>query len=207
MIYYAIAAAKSSSLFQKIIVSTDDSEIADYAISQGVEVPFMRDSTLSDDQTPTVPVISDAIQKCKSMGFNYENVCCIYPAVPFLTPDDLRDSFNLFANSSREKFVFPITDYPSAIQRSLKIVNGKNDVSPMYPEFELTRTQDLVPAYYDLGQFYWASSDAWLGLKNIHSNGIGYHIPSWRSIDIDTLDDWARAELMYELFLKKKVNL
>jgi len=195
MISYAITAAKESGLFDHIVVSTDDENIASIARGLGAETPFSRPSRLADDHTTTVSVIAHAIKACRLRGWIFDKVCCIYPGVPFIQVNDLRGVL-LRLDSSELDYCFPVTDYPSSIWRSLEILdNGKT--KPVFPEFVLTRTQDLEPAYYDAGQFYWGKCEAWLTNQNIHSCGLGYAIPNWRVIDIDTPEDFQRAELMY----------
>jgi hypothetical protein len=119
---------------------------------------------------------------------------CIYPGVPFIQIDDLRGALARMNNSEAD-YCFPVMEYPSAIQRAFKLLSS-GKVKPFYPEFELTRTQDLEPAYHDAGQFYWGKTSAWLTNSKIHSTGLGFVIPSWRVVDIDTLDDWSRAEIL-----------
>lgn len=195
MIAYAITAAKESGLFEHIIVSTDDEEIAKIARACGAKAPFVRPTELANDYTATVPVIAHGIKACRTLGWTFEQVCCIYPGVPFIQIDDLRGALERM-NHSDADYCFPITEYPSAIQRGLKLLsNGM--MQPFFPEFELTRTQETEPAYFDAGQFYWGKVNAWLKNPKIHSSGLGYVIPNWRVVDIDTLDDWKRAELIY----------
>jgi N-acylneuraminate cytidylyltransferase len=195
MIAYAITAAKESGLFEHIIVSTDDEEVAQIARACGAKAPFVRPTELANDYTATVPVIAHGIEICRTLGWTFEQVCCIYPGVPFIQIDDLRGALERM-NHSDADYCFPVTEYPSAIQRALKLLsNGK--MQPFYSEFEITRTQDLEPAYYDAGQFYWGKAEAWLKNQKIHSSGLGYVIPNWRVVDIDTPDDWQRAELIY----------
>jgi pseudaminic acid cytidylyltransferase len=196
MISYAINAAKESNLFDRIIVSTDDEEISILAKELGAEIPFMRPSHLADDYTETVPVISHAIESCQRLGWNLENVCCIYPCVPFIRAEDLIGAFRQIVDGGA-LYCFPVAHFPSSVQRSLRrLRDGK--MKPLYPEFEKTRTQDLEPAYYDVGQFYWAKADTWLYSAHIHSDGLGYVIPNWRAIDIDSPEDWHRAEILYK---------
>ena len=197
MIAYAISAAKESGLFDRIVVSTEDEEIAQIAKKLGAETPFLRPVELADDHTATVPVVVHAIEACSALGWKFDNVCCIYPSVPFIQVDDLIGAINQFAEGKAD-YCFPVTEYPSAIQRSLRRLSD-GTMQPLYPEFERTRTQDLEPAYYDAGQFYWCKVNSWLSNPKIHSSGLGYAIPNWRVVDIDTLDDWLRAELMYRL--------
>jgi pseudaminic acid cytidylyltransferase len=195
MIAYAITAAKESGLFEHVVVSTDDEEIAQTANAWGAETPFVRPTELANDHTATVPVITHAIEACRALGWKFNQVCCIYPGVPFIQIEDLKGALEC-TNNGEADFCFPVTEYPSAIQRALKqLSNGK--MQPFYPKFELTRTQDLEPAYYDAGQFYWGKTEAWLTNPTIHSNGWGYPIPNWRVVDIDTPEDWQRAELIY----------
>lgn len=195
MIVHAIETALRSKLFDQIVVTTDDDEIASIAKQHGAQVPFKRPAELSDDHTGTVPVIAHAITVCKKLGWIIDKICCIYPCVPFMQVSDLTAGLNML-RQTKVDFVFPITNFPSAIQRAFRqLPNGK--LTPFYSEFTLTRTQDLEPAFYDAGQFYWGEAEAWLSGKVLHQHGVGLGIPSWRVIDIDTPDDWKRAELMY----------
>jgi pseudaminic acid cytidylyltransferase len=194
MISYAIKVAIESDLFDHIIVSTDDDEIAEVAVKFGAEVPFMRPLKLSEDDTPTLPVVVDAINSCISQGWDFDAVCCLYSCVPFLHPTDLIESWKILQTSSAH-FCIPIVEYPSPIQRALS-VNADGRIEPFFPENELTRTQDLINTYHDAGQFYWGSVDSWLTNSRIHSNAVGFQMPHWRITDIDTPDDWHRAELL-----------
>ena len=196
MIAYAIEAALESGLFNRVIVTTDDDEIASLAKKYGAEAPFVRPSDLADDHTPTVPVIAHAIGACEALGWQVSAACCIYPGVPFIQIDDLRDAWNLL-EQSRAGYAFPVTEFPSAIQRALKR-NDQGTIQPFFPEYELVRTQDLEVAYHDAGQFYWGWRDSWFEYSRIHSHGVGLPIPNWRVVDIDTTEDWARAELFHK---------
>ena len=195
MIQYAIEAAKKTSIFDYILVSTDDLEIQQIAIELGANAPFLRPSELSGDLTPTVPVIAHAIEELGNLGFSIDEVCCIYPCVPFLTTKDLDEALTLLVES-KSSYVFPVASYPSPVQRALqRFGNGK--VLPLYSEYTGVRTQDLKPAYYDAGQFYWGRKSAWLKKLNVHLNASTVLIPEWRVVDIDTLEDWERAEILY----------
>jgi pseudaminic acid cytidylyltransferase len=194
MIAYAIRAAKNSGLFDHVLVSTDDAEITTIANEWGAETPFARPAELANDFTATVPVVAHAIQACEALGWSFDNVCCIYPGVPLIEVEDLQGAFEQLEAGSAD-YCFPVTEFPSAIQRALK-KNSDGVMQPFYPEFELARSQDLESAYYDAGQFYWGKKKAWLSNPRIHSNGAGYVIPSWRVVDIDTPEDWDRAELL-----------
>jgi len=204
MISYAIRVAIASKMFSKVIVSTDDHEIAEIAIEYGAEVPFLRAKDLADDFTPTVPVIVDAINNLKSLDIKISDVCCIYPCVPFLLVEDLVQAYKLIKNNSAD-FCFPIVEFPSSIERALKLSPG-NIVKPVESKNELQRTQDLKPAYYDAGQFYWGSATSWANSESLHTNSIGYIIPSWRAVDIDTDEDWTRAEILNDV-IKNRIKL
>ncbi len=196
MIAYAIQAAKASDLFEHVVVSTDDAEIQSIANSFGAETPFIRPAELANDFTTTVPVVAHAIQACEGLGWQFSNVCCIYPGVPFIEVSDLKGAFAKLTERDAE-YCFPVTEFPAAVQRALKY-SSNGLMSPFYPEYELTRTQDLETAFYDAAQFYWGTKQAWLTNHRIHSSGVGYAIPSWRVVDIDTPADWERAERMAE---------
>ena len=198
MISYAISVALDSGLFEHIVVSTDDVGIAETAKAMGAEVPFLRPADIADDLTPTVPVVAHAIEQCITKGWSAEYVCCIYPAVPLLHPDDLASSLELL-KASRSDYSFPVTEFPSPPQRALKKV-ADGGMASIWPEFENYRTQDLEEAFFDCGQFYWGRSAAWIGQQGIHNNSIGYTIPSWRVVDIDTMEDWDRAEILYQTY-------
>ena len=196
MIAHAIEGALRANLFDHVLVSTDDAQIREIALHHGAQVPFARPAELADDHTPTVPVIAHAIRACEDFGWTVSAACCIYPGVPFIRIEDLRDAWQLL-QAGKRGYAFPVTEFPSAIQRALRRDTG-GAMAPVFPEHELTRTQDLEPVYYDAGQFYWGWRDAWLSTPKIHSDGIGLPIPNWRVIDIDTMDDWARAELFFK---------
>jgi pseudaminic acid cytidylyltransferase len=200
MIAHAILAAKESGLFQYILVSTDDNEIIEIAQKWGAETPFVRPVELADDYITTMPVITHAVNECTLLNWKFDYVCCIYPCVPFIKAQDLRSALALLKNSSAA-FCFPIAEFPSSVQRAIKLDNRGRTAS-LYPNNELMRTQDLEPLFYDAGQFCWGSKEAWLNLKEVHSNGVGFIVPKWRVVDIDTIDDWNRAEIIWEIFKK-----
>lgn len=196
MLARAVIAARASELFEHVVVSTDDEEIAAIAREWGAETPFVRPAELADDHTATVPVVAHGVRSCRTLGWAFDSVCCIYPGVPFLQISDLKAALVLLLEGSAD-YCFPVTEFPSAIQRALKR-RGDGTMQPMYPQFETSRTQDLEPAYHDAGQFYWGKAEVWLRNAEIHSNGIGYVIPNWRVVDIDTPEDWLRAELLFK---------
>jgi pseudaminic acid cytidylyltransferase len=196
MIAYAIDAARASGLFDHVVVSTDDNEIAQIARGHGADLPFMRPPELADDHTPTVPVIVHAIQACRALGWAVTQACCIYPGVPLIQANDIAAALALLDSMGGAGYTFPVTPFPSAIQRALRRApDGR--VEPFHPEYVDTRTQDLEPAYHDAGQFYWGGADTWLAGRSIHANGRSIVLPEWRVVDIDTPADWERAEALF----------
>ena len=207
MIAWAITIAQESGLFDHIIVSTDDEEIADIGRKWGAEIPFLRPLELADDDTPTVPVVAHAVKSCIDNGWVVEYACCIYPCVPFLEIDDLKSSID-FAKNKDANFIYSVTEYPHPVQRSMRRFPS-GEMQFLSPECELTRTQDLEKSYHDAGQFYWGKARVWLEHKRMHTGGLGMVIPNWRIVDIDSMDDWVRAENLYKanfLFSQAKVK-
>lgn len=196
MLAYAVDVARQAELFDAIVVSTDDDEIAALAASLGVDV-VARPASLADDFTPTVPVIAHAIETLQTSGKAVKTACCIYPSAVFVQPADLRLAYQQLLQDNLA-YVFPVTEFASAPQRALmRTESGK--MQPLFAGFAGQRTQDLIPAFYDAGQFYWGQVSAWLAGDNIHQHGYGMVIPHWRVVDIDTPDDWRRAELYYQV--------
>lgn len=195
MVVRAIEMARESALFDRIVVSTDDKEIAALAKQAGGEVPFLRPEDLSNDQAGTVPVIAHAILEMARMGCEADQACCIYPCTPFLLPSDLNDAFRELMATGTD-FVYPVVEYPHPTFRAMRR-SSDGRMSFVFPEFEMARTQDLEQTYHDAGQFYWGKASAWVSQKRMHTAGIGMVVPAWRFVDIDTDDDWRRAELMF----------
>ena len=196
MIGYAIQAALDSGVFDRIVVSTDDAEITEVARACGAEVPFIRPKDLADDHAATVPVIAHALNVLELDDST--PACCIYPCVPLLQPTDLVRAWELLSVCSPE-YVFPVASYPSPVQRALlRLPDGLS--RPMQPEYMQTRTQDLAPAYFDAGQFYWALASTWRAGLSVHGHARTLVVPEGRSVDIDTPEDWARAEALFRLY-------
>lgn len=198
MIGHAIEAALCSPVIERVLVTTDDAAIADIARDLGAEVPFDRPAELADDHTPTVPVIQHAITAARKAGWQVERAVCIYPCVPFLKVDDLTKALELLRQHGNRGYAFPVAEFPSAIQRALRRCEDDGAIAPFHPEHALTRTQDLEPAFYDAGQFYWASAETWLSGADAHKHAHTIVLPSWRVVDIDTPEDWQRAEALYQ---------
>ena len=196
MIARTVATAVQSGLFDHVVVSTDDAEIAEIATRSGAQIPFIRPADLADDLTPTVPVIAHAIKACNARGWRIIHACCIYPCVPLLAIGDIADALDIALDKDAD-FVYPVTDYAHPIQRAMRrSPSGK--MSLYSPQFEMTRTQDLEKSFHDAGQFYWGKASAWLEQKKMHTSGLGMPIPHWRVVDIDSEDDWRRAELLFK---------
>jgi pseudaminic acid cytidylyltransferase len=196
MISYSIKIAIESKLFDKVIVSTDDDDIKLVAESFGAEVPFIRPKKLSDDYTGTIAVTKHAIEWCLDSGYEVEYVCCIYPTAPLLQIKYLKQGFKSIRDMNKS-FAFSITSYAYPIQRALMIQNG--NIKMFYPENYQMRSQDLTEGYHDAGQFYWGTVSAFVEDRNIFSHeSIPVILPRYLVQDIDTLEDWEKAELMYK---------
>ncbi len=197
IIAYSIETALRSTCFDRVIVSTDDNEIADVAKAHGAEVPFIRPAALSDDHADTASVIQHAIAWMDEHHGAVSEACCIYATAPFLQPDDIQGALAQLLSASAE-YCFSVAQYPYPIQRALRI-SGEQRVEMLSPELVSTRSQDLEEMYHDAGQFYWGTADAWRSGRPILSpQSAPYLLPAYRVQDIDTNDDWARAEYMFD---------
>lgn len=197
MIAWSITIAKSSGLFSHIIVSTDDKEIAEVAAKWGAEVPFERPGNLSDDYTGTAEVVSHATRWALDNNWPVSAVCCIYATAPFMQVDDLKQGLSAL-ESGDWAYTFSATDFSSPIFRSFH-ERPDGGIEMFFPEYYMTRSQDLPIALHDAGQFYWALPATWIDEKQIfdhHSAPV--IIPRWRVQDIDNQDDWDRAEIIYK---------
>ncbi len=196
MIEWSIRVALQSKCFDRVVVSTDDSEISQVAVACGAEVPFLRPVELSDDHTATIPVIAHAIDWQNSNGEQVTEACCLYATAPFVKCEDLRVGLEKLLLGDAE-YVFTLTSFPYPIQRALR-VNSHQQVEMFQPEHFNTRSQDLTEAWHDAGQFYWGKANAWLSQTPILGTcSSAVQIPRWRVQDIDTPEDWKRAELMF----------
>lgn len=203
MIAWSIQAAKESKCFDKIIVSTDDEEIAKVAREWGAEVPFIRPAELSDDYTGTIPVIHHAIDWLAQNGERFDEVCCIYATAPFLLPEDLKQGLDIL-QSEDCAYAFSVTSFAFPIQRAIRITES-NRVQMFNSEHFNTRSQDLEEAWHDAGQFYWGKASAWQQEKIVYtSEAAAVCIPRHRVQDIDTIEDWDNAELLFQLLQKRE---
>jgi len=197
MIAWTIEAALQSGCFDQVIVSTDDSEIAEVARQYGATAPFIRPAQLSDDHTGTTAVIAHAIDWCQQQGQTPEQVCCLYATAPFVMPDDIRRGLHTLATTGGD-FAFSVTSYAFPIQRAIRITE-QDRIEMFNPEYFNTRSQDLEEAYHDAGQFYWGCASAWLAGTMIFGAGSSpVLLPRHRVQDIDTPEDWIRAEWLFK---------
>lgn len=193
-----IETLQKSALFDRIIVSTDDAEIAAVAKQAGADVPFMRPADISDDYATTLDVVKHGIEWAKGEGLPLSALCCVYPVNPFLQADDLKNAYALM-QANKAKYSFPVAEYAHPIQRAIRIRHEDGRAEMFQPDMFTKRTQDLEHAYHDAGQFYWGEIDAFLQKLPLFADyAVPYRIPSWRVVDIDTEEDWTRAELIYK---------
>lgn len=197
MIAWPIRAARASGLFARIIVSTDDPEIAEVARAEGAEVPFVRPADLSGDHATVIPVLRHALDWLEAESALPDALCCLFATAPFVRPEDLRAAAALLSDDV--DFVIPLTEYAFAIQRALRLAPD-GAVEMFAPELYTARSQDLEPAYHDAGQFYWGKSAAWRAAPAFFGPRTrALRLPRHRVQDIDTPDDWTRAEAMQRI--------
>lgn len=200
MIAWSIEAALASGCFSRVIVSTDDDEIAAVAEANGAEAPFRRPANLADDHTGTIPVIAHAIDWLREQGDAPQAVCCLYATAPFVQPEDLQAGYRALQGGDDGDVVdyaFSVTSYAFPIQRALRLTpDGR--VAMFQPEHFTTRSQDLEEAWHDAGQFYWGRAEAWqAGTPIFTRRAVPVRLPRHRVQDIDTPEDWHRAEWLF----------
>ncbi|MCE3232764.1 MAG: neuA [Rickettsiaceae bacterium] len=192
---YPIAAAKESGVFDRIIVSTDSPEIAEVAKQYGAEVPYFRAAEFADDYTPTQAVLLNDVQILNKEA-PIEYACCIYATAAFCTAKYLQEGLNILKNKDANT-AFSVTTFDFPIYRALK-TNTNGALELVYPEHKLTRSQDLPETFHDAGQFYWVNVQKFIANPVLYSdNSYPVTIPRYLVQDIDTLEDWQRAEYMY----------
>ena len=202
IIAYSIQAALDAGIFDEVMVSTDDEEIAEIAKQYGAKVPFYRSAETSNDFAITVDVLNEVLNEYKKRGETFDYICCIYPTALFITPEKLRDSFKYMMENGYDS-AFPIVQYSYPIQRGLKI-NDNNRVNMIWPQYIKSRSQELEPTYHDAGQFYFRSVkklEETNAMKGDNTYGI---ITSELEVqDLDTMTDWELAELKYKRLNEK----
>lgn len=193
MIVRSIRTALDSGLFEQVVVSTDDADIAELALAHGAQVPFLRPAELADDFTGTAAVVEHALQQLPA--FDY--ACCVYATAPLLQSRFLRQGLELLQQHPQKSFAFSVCSFGFPVQRALTL-DGQGALTALYPEFRNTRSQDLPEAFQDAGQFYWGRSEAWLRGEVLYSSAsLPVILPRHLVQDIDTLEDWKRAEYLY----------
>jgi pseudaminic acid cytidylyltransferase len=197
MIVRSIVTALRCGLFDQVLVSTDDPEIAELARASGATVPFMRPAELADDFTGTGPVIVHALNALRERGETFDYACCIYATAPLLQLRYLRQGLAALEAHPEKSFAFSVCSFAFPVQRALTL-DEQGALTSLYPEFRNTRSQDLPPAYQDAGQFYWGRSEAWLRGDLVFSPlSLPVILPRHLVQDIDTEEDWLRAEYLY----------
>lgn len=200
MIAWSLQAAQDSGCFDRILVSTDDEEIAEIARQHGGEVPFLRPAALSDDHTGTTAVVAHAVQWQQGQRPATE-VCCLYATAPFVQAGDLRRGLRALLESGAD-YALSVTRFPFPIQRAVRITEDLR-IEMFQPQYIHTRSQDLEEAWHDAGQFYWGQAQAWLAQKPIFNrHSVPVVLPRHRVQDIDTPEDWATAEAMFQAHLQ-----
>jgi len=206
IIAWSIEVARKSQLFEKIIVSTDDEKIAEIANFYGASTPFLRPDNISDDYTTTNEVMSHSVKFAVDAYKEREitQVCCLYPTAPFINIRDLELGFNII-NTGKWDYVFSATTLPSSVYRSF-LKNEREQLEMLFPQNYNQRSQDLSDVFHDAAQFYWGTSEAWLEQRKIFDKkSTIVRIPRWRVQDIDTEEDWIRAEIFAPLILEKNL--
>ena len=197
MIAWPIELAKQSNIFDRIVVSTDDHEIAETALHEGAEVPFIRPSKLSDSGTGITPVVKDAILQIQQSDIVVSELCLIYATAPFLQIDALKKGLDLLHAEDCD-YVISVTTFAFPIQRAVKrTANGR--LAMFQPETYNSRSQDLETAYHDAAQFCWGTTDAWLEERPVYGpNTVPIVLPRHLVQDIDTEEDWHSAEWKFK---------
>ena len=195
MLAYAIDAALNSGIFDEVMVSTEDKEIAEVAVKCGAQVPFMRSEKTANDFATTADVLNEVLSMYAEQGKKFDNMCCIYPCVPFLKSETLKDAYKLL---KPHEAVMPVCKYPVPIEWAMKIENGK--LIPFDKAAQQIRSQDLTPKYFDVGMFYFNSADCFYHPENHQTDmTVPYIISESECQDIDTPEDWKMAELKYKV--------
>lgn len=197
LVAWAIDTCLRTGVFDRMVVSTDDDEVARVARDAGAEVPFIRSADLSDDHTTLVPVVADALERLGVPSSEHANVCCVYPTAIGLEPDDLVGAGRMLETQDLP-YVIGVVRYGHPIQRALAR-DATGSLTMIEPEHVRTRTQDLIPRWFDAGQFVWGRAAAWATHTDVLGNATGYEMPGWRAVDLDTEDDWRRAQLLLPL--------
>ena len=202
MLQYSIEAALQSGVFDEVMVSTEDEEIAEIAKKAGAEVPFYRTEKTANDYATTADVIQEVLETYGKIGKQFDYVCCIYPTAPFITPEKLIEGMELLEKNHADS-AMPVVQFSFPPQRC--VVKNGDYITPKWPEYMPCRSQDLEPMYHDAGQFYWIDTKAFAEQQKVIMNKTVPVILSEMDVqDIDTEEDWAMAELKMKMKLEKK---
>ena len=202
IIAYSIEAAINSNLFDEVMVSTDDEEISVISKKYNAKVPFLRTKSTSDDFSTTSDVLVEVLSRYEEMDKKFDYICCIYATAPFVTPQKLFKSYELIYNGKADS-VFPVVKFGYPIQRAVRLLSN-NRMEYIWDENINKRSQDLEPAYHDVGQFYWINGKSFsISHSIISENSFCIEIPEFEEQDIDTANDWLLAEQKYK-YLKEK---
>lgn len=201
IIEYSIKCALESGLFDEVMVSTDDLEIAQISKKVGAKVPFYRSELNADDYATTPDVLLEVLKNYSDLGRVFESACCIYPTAPLLTKEKLQIGYNLLTGKKFSS-VFPVVQYSYPIWRSLKIEDDKATMN--WEEYKNSRSQDLPNSYHDAGMFYWFKIDKFLKENKLFSSNSGVVVLSEIEVqDIDTFFDWQVAEMKYKVLVNE----
>ena len=193
---YSIKAAIASDIFDEVMVSTDDVEIAQVAKDCGAKVPFMRSEKTSDDYSTTAEVLMEVLADYQKVGKSFEWMCCIYPTAPFVTAEKLKQSF-LFLENKKADALVPVVRFSFPPQRCFIVKDQQ--IEYKWPQYAMTRSQDLEPLYHDAGQFYFIKSNVFLEQKTmVPKKTIPYILDEMEVQDIDNIDDWNIAEIKFQ---------
>ncbi len=204
IIKYSIDAALQSALFDEVMVSTEDDKIAKVTIGLGAKCPFYRSKKAANDHAMLAEVIEEVLMEYKKVNKSFDYVCCIIATAPFISSELLVKTYNQIKSTGADSLI-PVTRFSYPIQRALKIENGK--LQMICPENLEKRSQDLMPAYHDVGQFYWLTVDNFLKTKNLfNDNTIPYEVSDMEMQDIDTIDDWMVAEIKYKILKSNELK-
>lgn len=205
IIAYSVCAALEAGCFDEVMVSTDDEEIAEVARKSGALVPFFRSAEMSNDFATTADVILEVLADYRKLGRDFELACCLYPTAPFISADKLRSGYHTLIEHDADS-AFPVVRFGYPIQRAIKIEN--DFLQMIWPENMTARSQDLMPAYHDAGQFYWLNVERFAQSRQIFSaRTVPIIVPESEVQDIDTEEDWKIAEMKYRiLYMPDKQN-
>lgn len=197
IIAYSIEAAINSGVFDEVMVSTDDAEIAEVSKKYGAKVPFFRSPATSNDTATTADVLLEVISEYRKLGQEFDYACCIYPCAPFINSQKIKEGLILIKEQKADSAI-PVVQFSYPIQRALKVENDK--LSMILPENMTARTQDLLPTFHDIGQYYWFVINSFINEPVLFSKNTVPIITSESEVqDIDTENDWKMAELKYKI--------